>query len=759
MSGSHPRAKLPRLPIPDLRKTMDRYLESIQPVLLADEHAGGPSFSTSYARQQALVSAFLASPGPLAQARLLALDKASPHNWLDDNFWMKKTYLEWRAPLLINSNWWLTFVNDPDVPEEVVTDEGEGFTPWQVRRAACLVHGIVDFKHRMQSRELFVDTSRTGTWLRRATSLIFNVSRIPQLACDKLTVPSPTSSPWASTVTVLARDFYYALRVADPTTGVPLHVDDIERGLRAVVTDVLRRRQKGHMAVEVGVLSSDGRDEWTENYDNLVSLSPQNARSFEAIHQSLFVLSLDHWSAPSVPANRPVEKPPLTFEIDGRTRTPPSVPQPPSSSPTIPSDLQSHQYAIRSSPSALNRFFDKPLSLIVERTTRAGAMGEHSVVDALVPSVVCEWGVAGESGAKVRGGLAGVPFEIDTDEEGRGGPGGLEASTGACWTRLDFATSPSIQTAIENVKRRAEALLVNSDHDVLHFEEWGGEEAKRVSSNQPDPFVQLALQLAYYRLHSRPTPVYETALTRAFHHGRTETIRSFTMESYAFLRACAGWKGGSKEWSEPPPHLHSLLQSAFKAHSFLTRAAMTGRGIDRHLLGLRCVLSEEWASLDNATSSDTNVYRMAQSDSAENFNTNVPLFEDPIFKRTQEWRLSTSGLSEGWWFRGTGFGSPYEDGYGINYLIRPNSFKFCVESKHSCPITSTRAFLDHIVDALRDIRDICLWARKREEEASLACSSSEVTTSEGKSAEQAVTGSSRCKSGHAEGSILAKARL
>jgi hypothetical protein len=31
-----------------------------------------------------------------------------------------------------------------------------------------------------------------------------------------------------------------------------------------VVTDVLRRRQKGHMAVEVGVLSSDGRDEWTE---------------------------------------------------------------------------------------------------------------------------------------------------------------------------------------------------------------------------------------------------------------------------------------------------------------------------------------------------------------------------------------------------------------------------------------------------------------------------------------------------------------
>ncbi|KAF9223779.1 acyltransferase ChoActase/COT/CPT [Gyrodon lividus] len=757
MSPSHP--KLPRLPIPDLRKTMDRYLRSIQPVLLADEHAGGPSFSTSYARQQALVSAFLTSPGPHAQARLLALDKASPNNWLDDNFWMKKTYLEWRAPLLINSNWWLTFVNDHDVPEEVVTDDGEGFTPWQVRRAACLVHGTVDFKYRMESQELYPNTTRTGMWLRHATSLIFNVSRIPQHGCDKLTVPSPPSSPWTSTITVVARDFYYALRVVDPTTGAPLHVDEIEKGLRAVVKDVLRRRQKGQMAVEVGVLSSDDRDEWTENYDNLVSFSPQNARSFEAIHQSLFVLSLDHWSAPSTPASRHVEKLPLTFQVDAPTPTPASVPQSSSSLPTVPTDLRSHQSAIRSSPSALNRFFDKPLSLIVERTTRAGAMGEHSVVDALVPSIVCEWGVAGASGTRVREGLAGVPFERDADEEERGGLGDLEAGTGACWKRLDFATSLSVQAAIENAKQRAEALILNSDHEVSYFEDWGGEEVKRVSSNQPDPFVQLALQLAYYRLHLRPAPVYETALTRSFQHGRTETIRSFTMESYAFLRACVGWKGRSAERSEPPPHLHPLLQSAFKAQSSLTRSAMIGQGIDRHLLGLRCVLSGEWASLDNAASSDTNAHRTPQSDSATNSCANVPLFEDAIFKRSQEWRLSTSGLSEGWWFRGTGFGSPYEDGYGINYLIGPHSVKFCVESKHSCPTTSTRAFIDHVSDALRDMRDICLWAKKREEEGSSVCPTPEVTAPEGEGIGCGVADSGKSKNGQVGECILAKARL
>jgi len=64
------------------------------------------------------------------------------------------------------------------------------------------------------------------------------------------------------------------------------------------------------------------------------------------------------------------------------------------------------------------------------------------------------------------------------------------------------------------------------------------------------------------------------------------------------------------------------------------------------------------------------------------------LFDDPLFGRNQEWKLSTSALSAGDLFRGTGwvthsltqnmievradgkggsrFGAPYHDGYGIN---------------------------------------------------------------------------------------------
>ena len=82
-----------------------------------------------------------------------------------------------------------------------------------------------------------------------------------------------------------------------------------------------------------------------------------------------------------------------------------------------------------------------------------------------------------------------------------------------------------------------------------------------------------------------------------------------------------------------------MLQTAIKTHSGLTRAAATGRGIDRHLLGLRCMM------------------RPGESHA---------LFEDELFTRSQTWKLSTSGLSAGHQFRGTGFGASEHDGYGIN---------------------------------------------------------------------------------------------
>jgi len=91
-----------------------------------------------------------------------------------------------------------------------------------------------------------------------------------------------------------------------------------------------------------------------------------------------------------------------------------------------------------------------------------------------------------------------------------------------------------------------------------------------------------------------------------------------------------------------------------------------------------------------------------------------PLFEDELYGLSQEWLLSTSGLSAGDRFIGTGFGSPYLDGYGINYLAGANILKFGIESKRSSRLTSTDRFKQYLTRALLEMRDVCLTAIEEE---------------------------------------------
>lgn len=126
---------------------------------------------------------------------------------------------------------------------------------------------------------------------------------------------------------------------------------------------------------------------------------------------------------------------------------------------------------------------------------------------------------------------------------------------------------------------------------------------------------------------------------------------------------------------------------------------MTGRGIDRHLLGLRLMMQPEEGE-------------------------HHELFDDLLFTDSQTWKLSTSALSAGDQFRGTGFGTPEHDGYGINCvyfsasscvtclrrrtdLAGPSVIKFGIESKHSCSLTSTQEFKAAISAALLDMREVC----------------------------------------------------
>ncbi|KAG1804547.1 uncharacterized protein BJ212DRAFT_1301914 [Suillus subaureus] len=291
-----------------------------------------------------------------------------------------------------------------------------------------------------------------------------------------------------------------------------------------------------------------------------------------------------------------------------------ALPIPTSLFPNYPSldsdaEIHAHLHNIRSLPRAWNRFFDKSLTLSLERNTCASVMGERAPVDTLVPSIVFDHGV-----------IAGID-------------------------------SSAFSEPITRPLTSGEARV-----GILEFGEYGADWISSVARLPPGAYTKLALQLAWYRTRGFLTATYKTALTRMFNAGRTECVRSASVEGLDFVQAAKEWGCGTEYVIEGGQH-------EVEMHPHLLPPPWTLPRVQ------------------------------------------VPLI--PPQKHThplsQEWKLSTSCLSSGDQFRGTGL----EDGYGINYLIARHCIKFCVESKLSFSLTSTNKFKQHIADALQDARVIC----------------------------------------------------
>ncbi|KDQ14502.1 hypothetical protein BOTBODRAFT_109970 [Botryobasidium botryosum FD-172 SS1] len=611
---------LPRLPVPALRQSLDRYVKSLEPFV--EEHPGTGTLED----RKRLVREFESGLGKRLQQRLLDLDAVSPNNWLNDTIWLQKAYHEWRAPLLINSNWWLLFHDDVNVPSAVREQPpAEGaITEWQVRRAAWLTKRLLDYRGLLERQEIYPDTSRTGPFCMHQYNRMYSLTRIPLPGCDALTHAPRLKAPGARHVLVMVKEWCYVVEVLG-ADGEAIAAAEVERRFGAVVEDVRAREARGERPVPVGRLTADERNLWAENREHLLSISPENQRLLTTLQNTLFAMSLDAYTLPHTPSD----------------------------AYTIP-EVDAHVKNCSSGGGkGCNRWFDKAISICVESNTRAGMMGEHSPCDALIPSIVGDWIIA-------------EPMDNGAFEGKQGsGTGG--------WEVLEWVADERLERECEAAGERAAVLAADSDVGLLWFGEYGAEWIKKHGKMSPDAYIQMALQLAWYKSQGHFTATYETASTRLFLHGRTDVIRTLSSESRAFVK-------GMLDSSKSATERYTLLQAAVAAHNTYTRDASTGKGCDRHLMGLRLMM------------------RPGESSA---------LFEDKLFAKSQEWKLSTSGLSAGTRFKGTGFGTVWPDGYGINYLSGAHLLKFGIESKHSCETTSTKKFKANLVESLREMRTVC----------------------------------------------------
>ena len=78
----------------------------------------------------------------------------------------------------------------------------------------------------------------------------------------------------------------------------------------------------------------------------------------------------------------------------------------------------------------------------------------------------------------------------------------------------------AIGKAREEVERRCHSLTVSA----MQYDKFG-KNLFKPKNLSPDGVMQMAFQVAYYRMFHKVPATYESCSTAGFKHGRTETVR------------------------------------------------------------------------------------------------------------------------------------------------------------------------------------------------------------------------------------------
>jgi carnitine O-acetyltransferase len=184
---------------------------------------------------------------------------------------------------------------------------------------------------------------------------------------------------------------------------------------------------------------------------------------------------------------------------------------------------------------------------------------------------------------------------------------------------LNFHINSEIEQAVGKAEYNFEKLIGNHDLTVLAYQSFGKNLIKKFKCS-PDSFMQMTIQLAYYRMFGVSRPTYESAQTRKFQRGRTETSRTVSTESVRFVKSM-------EDISLSTEQKIAAFRAALKAQGAYMADCVNPHGVDRHLFGLKNSLQP-----------------------------NEPkptLFTDPAYSYSQHWFLSTSQLSSGEFFDGS----------------------------------------------------------------------------------------------------------
>uniref|UniRef100_A0AAQ5ZF64 Choline/carnitine acyltransferase domain-containing protein n=1 Tax=Amphiprion ocellaris TaxID=80972 RepID=A0AAQ5ZF64_AMPOC len=228
--------------------------------------------------------------------------------------------------------------------------------------------------------------------------------------------------------------------------------------------------------------------------------------------------------------------------------------------------------------------------------------------------------------------------------------------------KLYFHIDREIKRDIEHAKQNLDILINDLDVHVFNFKRFGKELPKQHKLS-PNSFIQVALQLTYYR---SVCPTFDIASQRMFRGGRTEFIRSPTNQALKFVLA----------FDDPTVSVRNPVVSLL----FSAVQALKGHGIDRHLLGLKLQAIEEGLSIPK-------------------------VFMDTAYGLATHWKLRTGQVPAN-----TDsvmcFGPLVPDGYAVCYNPQADHVHFSVTAFNCCEETNAETLARTLKETLCELQDL-----------------------------------------------------
>ena len=347
----------------------------------------------------------------------------------------------------------------------------------------------------------------------------------------------------------------------------------------------------------LGLLTTMQRDDWAKIRTDLLLISANNNQGMTVVEEAAFVLCLDE-SAPEEITQVSTH----LLHGDGR-----------------------------------DRFFDKSLQFIVFKNGKTGVNFEHTSIDGSVM-------------------LRLIEHIYDTIDKVSFDDGGVLAET----MQADFSNVAEIEFDLDDVLKQtissAEDAFslhtANTQTRVLNFTQFGKNQIKLFGVS-PDAFVQLALQLAEYKLYGKCHSTYEAVMTRTFLDGRIDVLYTVSPESMAFIHHILD-AGCSRQTK-----IDSLIKAARK-HIERANECRLGQGVYSHFMALK--------------------YRYKEAGHLIGITALPEIFTDKGYLTLNHSVVCTSTTSD-YGVELAGYGPIVDDGYGIRYFKRCDSICFNMTSR------------------------------------------------------------------------------